>query len=119
MYINCEVLNEKDTLKFTGQIFHYILKQLYIQWATQKSLDQEKSRTHGIKKKKGDITNWMQKFLPVHGELRKRIKRDIREEKVVEKNLTQDVDVAYFFLKPRIGLPILEHLGVAALQKVR
>ncbi|KAK9937119.1 hypothetical protein M0R45_013932 [Rubus argutus] len=101
-------------------LFLYLLgnAQLYIQSATQKSLDREKSRTRSIKKKKGDITNWMQKLLPDHDELRKRIKRDIREDKVVEKNLTQDVDVAYFFLKPRIRMPILEHLGVAALKKV-
>lgn len=98
------------------------MEQLYIQSATQKSLEKEILRTKSIKTKKAHITNWMKDKLSA--ERRKRIKRDIREDKVVEKNLSDEVDVKYF-LKPRpsvtyrIRKPILEHLGVAALKTVR
>lgn len=65
------------------------------------------------------------KFLPGDVELRKRIKSHIREDKVVENNLRHEVDVLYFLqtdpsvVTSRIRKSISDHLGMAALKKVR
>lgn len=96
---------------------------------TTKWLDSEKSRRKKIRAKKKQIKTWMSSnsisWMPTNGvslNMRKRIKKYIKQHHIVEKNIKADVDVTYFLNGNRFAYtirePLLEYLVKNAVKNV-